>query len=281
MTQGVFAENLAEASRSRYLTLLKFALTGALYRTEAYDPNIGTESDLVKVKYDSGSRDEGRDWPKIGMTMAGHRALDNVRYALETVVKGGVRGDFLEAGVWRGGSSIYAKGVLKSLGGEGEKRTVWVCDSFQGLPANSTDLDSPLWHEYKYVAVSAQQVRSNFKAFQLLDDNVKFRKGYFVDSLPKVREEVGSLAVLRADGDMYESTMDILFNLYDKVSLGGFVIIDDFGIDECKKAVQLFRKLHGIHERIYHVSVKLMKVYWVKAKHVVINMDWYQTLRKT
>ena len=63
------------------------------------------------------------------------------------------------------------------------------------------------------------------------------------------------LAVLRLDGDLYESTMDALEALYDRVSPGGIVIVDDYGVlESCRAAVTDFRRRRGITETIYQVD---------------------------
>jgi O-methyltransferase len=93
------------------------------------------------------------------------------------------------------------------------------------------------------------QVESHFEKFGLLDDKVCFLKGWFRDTLPNA--PIDKLAVLRLDGDLYESTMDALVHLYPKLSIGGYVIIDDYGaITACKKAVDDFRSAHSIQEEI-------------------------------
>jgi hypothetical protein len=82
-----------------------------------------------------------------------------------------------------------------------------------------------------------EEVKKNFEKYNLLDNNVKFLKGWFKDTLPSAPIE--SLAILRLDGDLYESTMDGLINLYSKLSKGGFIIIDDWGaFPACKQAVK-------------------------------------------
>ena len=89
-------------------------------------------------------------------------------------------------------------------------------------------------------------MQANFRAYRVLDDKVKFLKGWFKDTLPGA--PIRSLAILRLDGDYYESTMDALTNLYDKLSVGGYVIIDDYGEDSwtyCQKAVDDYRRDHG------------------------------------
>jgi O-methyltransferase len=78
--------------------------------------------------------------------------------------------------------------------------------------------------------VSLETVQANFRAFDLLDERVKFLVGWFKDTLPSA--PISAVSVLRLDGDMYESTMDALSALYAKVSPLGFVIVDDYGITE-------------------------------------------------
>lgn len=78
-----------------------------------------------------------------------------------------------------------------------------------------------------YSRHSLEEVQENFRRYNLLDDQVQFLKGWFCDTLPTAPIE--KLAVLRLDGDLYESIMDGLNALYDKVSPGGFIIVDDYG----------------------------------------------------
>jgi Macrocin-O-methyltransferase (TylF) len=111
--------------------------------------------------------------------------------------------------------------------------------------------------------VSLEEVKANFAKYGLLDDRVVFLKGWFKDTLPSAPIE--RLAVLRLDGDMYESTMVALTSLYDKVSSNGFVIIDDYGcIESCRKAVHDFRESRGISEPI--LDIDGFGVYWRKVR---------------
>ena len=106
-----------------------------------------------------------------------------------------------------------------------------------------------------------EEVQENFRRYSLLDDQVRFLKGWFCDTLPKA--PIGQLAVLRLDGDLYESTMDGLNALYSKVSPGGFVIVDDYGdFAPCRNAVNEFRQLHGINEPIEKID--WTGVFWRK-----------------
>ena len=186
----------------------------------------------------------GRDHPVVGFTMVGKRRLDNVEDCIREVVAQQVEGSFVECGVWRGGVGILAKAVLDELGAN---REVWLCDSFQGLPGPTFEQDAG--YDFRgmndYLGVPRSEVAANFERFGLLDNRVRFLEGYFSDSLPIAT--IGKIAVLRLDGDLYESTWQCLTALYRQVSVGGYVIIDDYGVLEpCRQAVHDFFDQEGI-----------------------------------
>jgi O-methyltransferase len=115
------------------------------------------------------------------------------------------------------------------------------------------DAGDPLSRFSSYLGVSLEQVRSNFEKYELLDDRVRFLPGWFRDTLPSAPIEC--ISVLRLDGDMYESTMDALENLYPKLSRGGYLIVDDYGaLANCKAAVTDFRSRYGITEPIQEID---------------------------
>jgi O-methyltransferase len=92
---------------------------------------------------------------------------------------------------------------------------------------------------------------------------VRFLKGWFRDTLPTA--PVQRLALLRLDGDLYESTTDALTHLYPEVSPGGFVVVDDYGdIAACRQAVTDYRKAHGIEEPI--VPIDWSGAYWRRSR---------------
>ncbi len=205
-------------------------------------------------------REDGRDWPLSAETMIGLARLDNSRACIEAAVRDDVLGDVAEAGVWRGGSAIFMRAVLATLGDD--SRRVWVADSFEGLPppdpAHPAD-EGDLHHTQPFLAVSLDEVKANFARYGLLDDRVRFLPGWFADTLPTAAIE--ALAVLRVDGDMYGSTMDVLEALYPKVSPGGFVIVDDYGaITACRTAVDEYRRRRGISDPLEKVD--WTGVYW-------------------
>ncbi len=200
--------------------------------------------------------------PASAETMIGVARMDNIEHCLREIAKNNVEGDLIECGVWRGGATIFMKALVRELG---LKKTVWVADSFQGLPRPdgkyAVEKDD---HHYIFdeMVVPLETVKENFRKYGLLDDGVKFLAGWFKDTLPSAPIE--KLALLRADGDMYSSTIQILENLYPKLSVGGYCIIDDYGqIPNCRKAVDDYRREHGVTDEIIDIDGE--GVYWKKT----------------
>lgn len=240
MSPGMTAPPAVERARERYLELLKRALTNTIYE----DPN---DAPWGPQGFDAKARGDGADWPRTAHTMVGRKRLDNLHECVRTVIADGVPGDLAETGVWRGGASILMRGVLAAY--EDTARTVWVADSFAGLPppdAERYPADAgDKHHEVGFLAVPLEEVRANFAKYDLLDDQVRFLAGWFRDTLPAAPVE--HLAVLRLDGDMYESTWDALTALAPKVSPGGFVIVDDYhAVAGCRQAVDDYRAANAI-----------------------------------
>jgi hypothetical protein len=197
--------------------------------------------------------------------MSSPRLLDNVQFCVEDVLTNGVPGDLIETGVWRGGMTILMRAVLAAYGDTG--RVVWVADSFQGLPppdAERYPSDEGIdLSRVPELAVSLEQVKSYFDRYDLLDAQVRFLKGWFRDTLPHAPMQ--SLSVIRLDGDLYESTMDALTHLYPKLSVGGYLIVDDYGaILACREAVHDYREAHGITEKI--LPIDWTGVYWQRTE---------------
>lgn len=264
-------------TRELYLDLLKKCLTFMLW--DAKDGSLlemrgGPLYALIfaylKLKrlvkpLDPSMRKQGYDWPAMAHTMVGLKRLDKVQECIEDILRNHVPGDLIEAGVWRGGVTILMRAVLKAYGVQ--DRTVWVADSFEGLPKPNTkaypedkgyDLSG-----FSSLSISLEQVRANFEKYQLLDGQVKFLKGWFKDTLPKA--PIDELAIMRLDADLYESTMDTLVNLYPKLSLGGYVIVDDYwNAPPCRKAVDDYRSQHQISEEI--IEIDWSGAYWQKRR---------------
>ncbi len=165
-------------------------------------------------------------WPDLCDTMLPLDALRNIRTVLEMAHDEGLPGAFVECGCWRGGACVYARGVVDVLGDE---RMVIGCDSFEGLPRPS-GADDPEDRHYTYAALAADHAAALKLPEKYGVGPVHFVKGYFKDSLPPLAPRVGPIAVLRMDGDIYSSTMDIMTSLYPLVVPGGFVIVDDWTV---------------------------------------------------
>jgi len=268
---------MSDDPRALYIDLVKKSLTCSLY--EGYDGTffkprgswrrgllrqlVPDDVRLIRRAPDE-ERAEGKDWPALALTMVGQKRLDNLQECVEAVLRDGVPGDLIETGVWRGGSVILMRAILKAYGVT--DRAVFVADSFAGLPkpdADSYPADAGDRHwTYGELAVSLEQVRANFDRYGLLDDQVRFLKGWFKDTLPSAPIE--RLAVARLDGDMYESTMDAIKALYPKLQSGGFLIMDDYGaVPACKQATEDYRARLRIREPI--VPIDWTGVYWRKA----------------
>lgn len=225
-----------------YLELLKRTLTGMVYEDP---PMISWETG--GLVYQEETRVNGTDWPSQAPTMVGLARLDHLQWCVEQVLADDVPGDLAECGVWRGGSCIFMRALLRLHGIT--DRTIWVIDSFAGLPeADRVAEEFGVKAVQDLLAVSLGQVRHNFRLYGLLDDQVLFLEGRFADTLPG--SPVGPLAVLRCDGDLYSSTTDTLESLYPKLSPGGFVIIDDWQLTGAHRAVLDYREKHGINEPV-------------------------------
>jgi hypothetical protein len=234
-----------------YIELMKKSLLNLIY-TDLEEEITDTNQERMRR---SDSRQVGLDWPCVAHTMIGMERLNNIQYCVEQILQENVPGDLIETGVWRGGASIFMRALLEVY--SDADRIVWVADSFQGCPPPDPEqypqdrgldlyLSEPL-------AVPRAQVERNFARYGLLDKRVRFLEGWFKDTLPEAPIEC--LALMRLDGDLYESTIDALRALYPKLSPGGFVIIDDYGaISACKQAVEDFRFKHGITDEIIPVD---------------------------
>ena len=235
---------------------LQYVLVGGFNRLlRPYDLEV-----VQTRQFNPDVRARGQDWPAEAETMIGLKRLDNLQYCAEQALQNNVPGDFIECGVWRGGSCIFMRAVLKVY--NDRERKVWAADSFEGLPpvsSNAHHEDQMSWQGGE-MAVSIEEVRANFRRYGLLDDQVVFLKGFFIDSLPEAPIE--RLALLRLDADLYESTTQALTYLYPKLSPGGCLIVDDFNLQPARDAVHDYRKSQGIQEEI--ITIDESGVFWIK-----------------
>lgn len=183
-------------------------------------------------------------------TMLSSRALSHIYELAMLVEKNKMQGCFVECGVWRGGCSAIMASVVRRFR---SKRKIWLLDSFMGLPeptkedgemAKRAVKDEMMQGRLRNIdacVASRNDIIRIFSSLKLYADNIIIKEGWFQDTLPKLRDKIGSIAILILDCDWYESTKCCLENLYQNVLSGGYIIIDDYGYWQgCKKATDEF-----------------------------------------
>jgi O-methyltransferase len=281
-------EDDGAAARRLYLDLLTRSLTNLIYpehelRIEDLEANgrgsdrLAHERRLRDLRYRQAGalaslvrhKQEGWSWqhrtPRFAHTMIGLARLDNLEYCAAHVFAHGIAGDFLEAGVLQGGASIFLRALQVAYGHE--DRATWLADSFEGPPPATLDLDrrhAPAFTEGHdpWLSASVEAVQDNFRTYDLLSDRVRFLAGRFADTLAAAPIE--RLAILRFDAGLYTAAMEVLDHLYDKVSPGGFIVIDDYqNFEPCRTAVDEFRARRGDAAPLKRPDWN--SVYWQKA----------------
>lgn len=254
--------DLTQHVRARYLDLLERSILNSIYGESKLEMTV--QGVLQRVRHPYLTRRGAFSWPSRAHSMIGEKRLRNVRELVERTLNENVPGDYIETGVWRGGACIMMRGVLEAYGVR--DRCVICADSFEGLPKPDAenfpaDRRDRLF-AFEELAVPVEAVRKNFAAYDLLDEQVVFLKGFFKDTLPNLGQR--RFALIRLDGDMYESTMEALVNLYDRLSDNGFVIIDDYGgLRNCRKAVHDFLDRRNLKPQIKTIDDS--GVWWQKS----------------
>jgi hypothetical protein len=247
------SDDLIRHVRSRYLDLLERSILNSIYGESRLEMML--QRVLQRLRHPYLTRRGAIPWPSRAHSMIGEQRMRNVRELVERTLNENVPGDYIETGVWRGGACIMMRGVLEAYGVR--DRRVFCADSFEGLPrpdAENFPIDRrDRLFAFEELAVSEEKVRRNFAAYDLLDEQVVFLKGFFKDTLPGLGSQ--RFALIRLDGDMYQSTMDALINLYDKLSSAGFVIIDDYGVlASCRRAVHDFLDQRNLRVEITKID---------------------------
>jgi len=174
------------------------------------------------------------------LTMVSYERLSSTILASHYVVQNDIAGDFVECGVWRGGNALVAASVFRRYGSD---KKVWLFDTFAGMTA-PTDHDfqysdgklaAPQYHaslkkeHNEWALAHLGEVTKTFRDFSLSDRAI-FVRGDVNDTLRDVNQVLPpSISILRLDTDWYESTMTELGVLYPRLSVGGCLIVDDYG----------------------------------------------------
>ena len=162
-----------------------------------------------------------------------------------------ISGCIVECGVWRGGMSAGLAAVL------GPRRAYYLFDSFEGLPpAKEIDGASALaWQSNKESSGYHDNCTASedfARRAMLLAGAPCFHlvKGWFSETLPKAGLPE-PIALLRLDGDWYDSTMECLESLFDQLAPGGLIMFDDYYTwDGCSRALHDFLSRRSAVERI-------------------------------
>jgi O-methyltransferase len=264
----------AGALRSAYLDLLKLTLcdlagpstisVGALEDGTVMSREL--RGDALRL------RSAGMDWPLQGLTMIGLGRLDDLQACVESVVAAGVEGDVIEAGAWRGGASLLARATLDTLG---DDRMVCVADSFEGFPDGGDDAEAVRLSAFDFLAAPLDEVRESFARLGC-DRGVEFVPGYFEETLAGLAGRRWS--IVRLDGDTYDATRHALAWLYPGLTVGGHLIVDDYGSFEgCRRAVDEFRREHGVTERIEKVDATCVR--WRRTRDAPVPLPMAPSVR--
>jgi len=192
------------------------------------------------------------------------------------VLQRDIPGDFVECGVAAGGQLAAMAQAMKR---EKKLRTIHAFDSFDGIPhAGPKDDQQPGLNYFPMERdlplrdrlVSTQIAKCDLASCQSLwktwnlDTEIKWYPGWFQDTLPGI--QMPPIAFLRLDGDLYESTECCLRNLYDFVSPGGLVFIDDYGLGGCFRAVHEFLQSRNLPDSVLMADIdgNAGACYWFK-----------------
>jgi cephalosporin hydroxylase len=284
--QSVFAmrERQVEAGAHRYLNLLKGALLDEHYienelriqqlvrhleegsrpsPIQIADPMRLLRRDaevLTALRRAGRLRDESDQLVSyFPWTTMGRIRIDQLEQALDLVRSENVPGDLVECGTGRGGGAIFLRGYLDAW--FMNNRQVWVADAFRGSPRSDTgvplndDKELPVpggGAGFPLLRGDLNMVRDGFDRFDLLDERVRFVEGDLIETLPHAPIE--QIALLRLGDDQGQSVGDILDELYDKVAIGGVVVVDDYVEEDCHQAVDEFRARRGVDEPIERID---------------------------
>lgn len=244
----------SDTAQDAYIDLLKRSVTNY--------PYLGGDTPFDRfrcvVHYDLPRAQWKIDQLARPITLLTKGQLDLVEQSLLSVIERGVPGDFIEAGIWRGGVIILMRALMRVH--RISDRRIFAADSFAGIPKNTRALNDPVDGWRDRWAASLEEVKGSIERFGLLDDRIEFVPGFFADTLPKFTDE--KFALMRLDSDSYDSVEESLVYLYPRLASGGIIIIDDWHLVGCKAAVENYRARHGVHEEL---KVHDGNAYWMKS----------------
>lgn len=185
--------------------------------------------------------------PYFPYTLIGREALDHLNTVLDTVRKDDVAGDYLHTGVGRGGVGVFLRAYLDAF--EDPFRRVWLLDRFHAADvAHNPKVKEPVGRAggrgFPGLRADLHQVRDAFDRFDVFDGRTKFLQGDLEHTVPKITLE--DIAVLHIGADQDVDAGLALELLYDRVAVGGFVVIDGYRTEGVAGQVDEFRAARGI-----------------------------------
>eukprot|EP00439_Symbiodinium_sp_Y106_P035080 s4146_g4.t1 len=207
----------------------------------------------------------GGDHPlNHGYTMVGMLRMQNVAQLVLDVVQHDIPGGFVEAGVWRGGTCIFAKALFNLLGEV--RREVHLFDAFEAMGTYGKKAER--------LHVDLESVQKNFELFGVRDERVKYHQGLFKETMRQFWQDHSKsdqkIAILRIDANFYDSHQDALYYLYNFVPVGGYVIFDDlFSLPDVGRVWREFRLDQNLTERI--IRIDRHSGYFKKARMVPVD----------
>lgn len=216
----------------------------ALVPIEVRDPARNDQNAyrrVVKNRFGPTGPDGGAATSFVPYTAMGRPQIDHLERCLDTVRRDGIAGDLVECGTGRGGGGIFMRAYLDAY--EVNDRHVIVADRFR---ASAEPDQAPTFPDKGVAGFKADLnlVRDGFSRFELLDDRVQFLQGPMADTLTDA--PIDQIAVLRIGRGVGRETRAVLDALYDRVAIGGFVIIDDRPDSGARTQVEAFRSHWGI-----------------------------------
>jgi len=191
-------------------------------------------------------------------TMCDEAALRNICRIARHVVESGVPGHAVECGVCNGGTAAIIAGEIKNT-----TKELWLYDSFRGMP-NTTARDGDAAETWVSKCIGSEEsVKEALRIVGFPPERLQIRKGWFQDTL--ACHLPSTISLLHIDADWYESVLLCLNILYDRVTEGGVVILDDFGCWEgCREAFYDFCGPRHVCPLIERSGPQ--QAYWVKGR---------------
>lgn len=197
----------------------------------------------------------------IVYSMASESEIDFMRIAIKDILQSQIVGDIVQAGVWRGGMSIWMNYLIYNLfpGQNIEPRKLWLFDSYGEFPCPTYPRDKyvhPVTEILYENHATTEVVESNFEKFGIPTSNVYLVKGKFEDSIKNV--DIPKISILHLDCDYYDSTLLMIEKYYPKITKGGYIIINNYYYEyiHAKIAVDEYRGKNNITNPVIKLGEK-------------------------